>query len=290
MEWTWERLRLAKEAMCQALKEKGLDAFRFLAPDEEEASETVRAILVVLFPYYAGVSEGNLSMYCRGKDYHKVVPDYLESVAEAAKAQLGEELVCHAYADTGPFRDRYLVLRGGLGVVGRSQMMINERYGTYFFVGYMTLNAPIEPDEAVPFTNGIGCLDCGRCVKACPGGAMREDGGFIPERCLSGITQKKGELEDFEKEILQKNGMIFGCDVCQTVCPMNRNVPVSSIKEFTEDRIDSLDLKDLEGLSRKGLERKYPDRAFTWRGPEVLRRNLRLLGETEGKAEGENGN
>jgi len=279
VEWTLERLRLAKEAMRQALREKGLEQFRFLAPDEQEASDAVRAILVVLFPYYAGVSEGNLSMYCRGKDYHKVVPDYLESVEAAAQSVLGEALVCRSYADTGPFRDRYLVLRAGLGVVGRSQMMINDRLGTYFFVGYMTLNAPVEPDETVPFISGIGCLDCGRCVKACPGGAMREDGRFLPERCLSGITQKKGELEAFEKEILLKEHMIFGCDVCQTVCPMNQGVMVSRIPEFTEGRIDSLSMEDLEGLSRKGFERKYPDRAFTWRGPEVLRRNLRLLEE-----------
>lgn len=279
MEWTVEDLRLAKEAMCLALKEKGLDSFRFLAPDEEEASDRVRAILVVLFPYYAGTSEGNLSMYCRGRDYHKVVPAYLESVKKAAGKVLGDELIAKAYADTGPFRDRYLVLRAGLGVIGRSQMMINERYGTYFFVGYLTLNAPIEPDEAAVFTNGIACLDCGACVRACPGGAMGANGEFYPERCLSGITQKKGELEPFEKEILLKESMIFGCDVCQKVCPMNRGAMVSPIHEFTENRIDSLSLEDLEGLSRKAFEKQYPDRAFTWRGPEVLRRNLRLLEE-----------
>lgn len=280
VERSLEKQHLAKQVIRQELEAKGLISYRFLRPTEEEASEEIRSIVVVLFPYYAGVTEGNLSLYCRGIDYHVVVPKILNEIGEKACCMLGEGAAFHAYADTGPLRDRYLVLRSGLGRIGRNQMMISDIWGSYFFVAYLTFNTEIEPDEEVPYVNGVSCLNCGLCVKKCPGGAMQEDGSFVLERCLSGITQKKGILSSWEAEILKKGGMIFGCDVCQNVCPMNAGVPVSPIEAFTKDRIDSLHLKDMAGLTRRTFEEKYPDRAFTWRGPDVVRRNLELLGET----------
>lgn len=274
-----ETLRLVKETIRRELEAKGLDAYRFLAPTEEERTETIRSIAVVLFPYYAGVKEGNLSLYCRGRDYHYVVPEMLDPICRKAEELLGEGAECHAYADTGPLKDRFLVLRSGLGKIGRNQMMIHEKYGSFFFVAYITLNVEIEPDEEVAYVNGIDCLKCDQCARACPGGAMLEDGSFAWERCMSGITQKKGDLEDWEIEILKKGTTVFGCDVCQVVCPMNQGVAITPIRDFTQDRIDSLHLKDLEGLTRKSFDAKYEGRAFTWRGPEVIRRNLRLKGE-----------
>lgn len=110
---------------------------------------------------------------------------------------------------------------------------------------------------------------------------MQPDGSFQWQRCRSAITQKKGELEDWEREIFDQGSLIFGCDTCQTVCPHNQHIPISPIKEFTEDRIDSLTRADLEGLTRKEFLAKYPNRAFTWRGPGVLIRNLQLMEERE---------
>ena len=89
--------------------------------------------------------------------------------------------------------------------------------------------------------------------------------------------QKKGVLEPWEIKILQKDGLVFGCDICQSVCPMNQHVEKTPIPEFTADRIVSLHKEDLEGLSNKTFKEKYPDRAFTWRGPAVILRNLELL-------------
>lgn len=282
MEWTRDELALGKEIIQKQLEAAGLDAYAFLAPEEEEVSDEIRSIVVVLFPYYAGTTEGNLSLYCRGLDYHVVVPKYLNAVGEAMQQAFGERLHFGAWADTGPLRDRYLALRAGLGYVGRNQMLINPTYGSYCFIAYLTLNMPLEADAPVAWTHEAQCLNCGACVRSCPGSAMQADGSFIAERCRSGITQKKGKLEDWELEIFYRDTVIFGCDVCQTVCPHNQGVKISPIREFVEDRIDSLTLEDLEGLTKKQLQAKYPNRAFTWRGPEVLRRNLRLMGEKNG--------
>ena len=282
MQWTKDELKKAKKILKQRFEQAGLDQYAFLKPEPDEASEQIQSIVVVLFPYYTGSEKGNLSMYCRGIDYHVVVPKYLKPMGEVLKQEFGDEVQFGAYADTGPLRDRYLALRAGLGFIGRNQMMINPKYGSYCFIAYITLNMPLEADLEVAWSREPQCLNCGACVKNCPGGAMSEDGGFVMERCRSGITQKKGELEDWELEIFYKDELIFGCDVCQSVCPHNKGIAVSPIKEFVQEHIDSLKMEDLEGLSRKGLQEKYPNRAFTWRGPEVLRRNLRLMEEKNG--------
>ena len=282
MQWTAEQLAKGKEIIQQQLEMAGLDQYAFLKPEKEELSEEIQSIVVVLFPYYTGVKEGNLSMYCRGIDYHAVVPKYLKPVGEKLRQELGEAVQYGVYADTGPLRDRYLALRAGLGFIGRNQMMINPKYGSYCFIAYITVNLPLVADPETAWTHEPQCLNCGACVKNCPGGAMKEEGGFDMERCRSGITQKKGNLEDWELEIFYKDSVIFGCDVCQSVCPHNQGIAVSPLKEFIQERIDTITMEDLEGLSRKGLQEKYPNRAFTWRGPEVLRRNLRLMEAKDG--------
>ena len=186
----------------------------------------------------------------------------------------------HAYADTGPLADRYLALRAGLGWIGKNQMLIHPVWGSYCFISYLTLNAPLEADA--PAAMETTCMRCGRCVRSCPGGALTEDGAFRLERCRSLITQKTGELAPWEIRILQKDSLIFGCDVCQKVCPHNAGVPLTMIKEFREDLIASLSKADLQDVSRRQFAARYPDRAFTWRGPAVLRRNLELLLEEAG--------
>ncbi|MBO6159481.1 MAG: DUF1730 domain-containing protein [Firmicutes bacterium] len=290
----------ARAEIERVLEAEGLKEYAFIAPSPEEESESVRSIVVVLFPYLAENYDphANLSRYCRGMDYHKVVPKYLNPAGEAAKAVLGECFSYQAWADTGPFRDRLLALRAGLGLIGRSQMLINKRYGTWFFIGYLTMNMPLhemrafyEPakdDAAIPEKKSeeaylqVSCLDCGRCRKACPGGVIKEDGTYDWPKCRSGITQEKGELSPQELEIFYKDNLIFGCDLCQEVCPYNKNAEASTLPEFTQDRIDYLTLSDVEGLSRREFLEKYPDRAFTWRGPKVLVRNLLLQEERRG--------
>ena len=225
--------------------------------------------VVALFPYYVGkAKKANLSKYTYAKDYHIVAKDYLEKIAKHFSFENYE-----IHADIGPSIDRELAINAGLCFKGKNTMAINEKYGSYFFIGYIVCDESLEFD--IPCKNV--CIDCGRCVSACPGGAIRDDGTLDIEKCASHISQKKGDLTADEIELIKKTGLCFGCDICQNVCPHNESAEITPIKEFKENLITSLSVSELEGLSNKSFKEKYNDRAFSWRGKNVLVRNLKIL-------------
>ena len=127
-------------------------------------------------------------------------------------------------------------------------------------------------------TSPSACTHCGACHAACPSGALGKD-GFQKERCLSHISQKKGDLSEEERALLRENGCLWGCDACQEACPYNRAPRETEIPEFRKALIQSIPREMLEGLSNRAFERLYGTRAFAWRGPGVLRRNLDILDE-----------
>jgi len=227
--------------------------------------------IVALFPYFCGYTQGsNLSIYTHGKDYHIVTNQILTSMAQS----LGlKDYQIHA--DIGPEIERSLAVNAGLAFVGKNGMAINEKYGSYFFVGYIACNAVLPFDEPC----NKSCMGCNMCIKSCPGGALGES--FNPERCLSAITQKKGELSPWEKELIIKNDTVFGCDICQRVCPHNKNAAHTLIEEFKEDRITKLCMADLAGLTNKAFKEKYGNRAFSWRGKAILERNISLKKQSD---------
>ena len=228
-----------------------------------------KSAIVCLFPYYCGNDVGNISLYARGLDYHLVIKERLSPAADFIK-KLCPGTDCTIFADIGPEVDRKLAFNAGLGFYGKSGMLINDDYGSYFFIGYILTNLYLKPDSPLDKT----CMGCNLCIKSCPGNALGEK--FRIENCASHISQKKGDLTENEIAILRKSGLIFGCDICQKVCPHNK-ISATALKEFREDLICSLSLQDLAGLSNREFLKKYKDRAFSWRGKSVLDRNLRLV-------------
>jgi epoxyqueuosine reductase QueG len=204
------------------------------------------------------------------------VADKAKSISEVGnlkrKIAYEEERIVEIFADIGPSVDRLLAYRAGLGFYGKNKMLINPDFGSYFFIGYILCDIELESDASIERE----CDGCGKCIKACPGSAL--DDSFCIEKCASHISQKKGELTQEEIEILKKSSLIFGCDICQRVCPHN-NITPRPMAEFTEDIISSLSKSDLEGLSNKEFMNKYKDRAFSWRGKKVLERNIDILGK-----------
>ena len=151
-------------------------------------------------------------------------------------------------------------------------MLMCEEYGSYFFIGQIVHNLEIEPDEPLD----RDCLECGRCERECPAGALR--GGRVDaQKCASAISQKRGELSDEEIRLIKNGGLCWGCDVCQRVCPHNRGLKTTAMPEFMCDRITELEKRDIDRLSNKEFKEKYGKYAFSWRGKSVLLRNLDIL-------------
>ena len=250
----------------------------FLSTDALEKVETLcprpRTVLAAAFPYYAGERPGNLSLYARGEDYHAVVVRRLNTVCEALAEQYPGESFFPS-ADNSPLPEREAAWLAGIGLRGASGLLILPPYGTYVFLGTILTGAALDLPERSPAPD---CPRCVACRAACPAGAMGEGGPDV-SRCLSELTQKKGALTGEEEARLKAHPLIWGCDFCQRACPFNADPALSPLPEFSTDLVDSLENADLEGLTNRTFREKYGGRAFAWRGPGPLRRNLELKRE-----------
>lgn len=228
-----------------------------------------KSIIVCLFSYHNGGKTSNLSFYARGEDYHRVIERKLGALCKILE---DGGFAAKSYCDTGALCDRYLAYLAGLGFFGKNHCLINPDYGSYTFIGYILTDAELEADTPLEES----CIGCGKCIEACPGGALTNS-GLDPEKCVSYLTQKKGELTAAEQIILKKSGSVWGCDICQTVCPHNKSAKLTVIAEFRTSLVEKLEPDIAE--SNRDFKRKYQDRAFSWRGYGVIKRNLKITEE-----------
>jgi len=202
-------------------------------------------------------SRGVVSRYARGEDYHDVLKARLQELLgwvrrEAIRKGLAREVRGFPYVDTGPILERELGMRAGLGWFGKNTMLIHPRRGSYFFLGLLLLDLPLPPDP--PF-KGEHCGSCRACLAACPTGALlgRDERGapvMDARRCISYLTiELKGAIPRGLRPTM--GNRIFGCDICQEVCPFARKF--SSVSEEPAYRASSWtngpSLVDLMGLS-----------------------------------------
>ncbi|MCR1954031.1 tRNA epoxyqueuosine(34) reductase QueG [Clostridioides mangenotii] len=237
--------------------------------------ENAKSIIVCAFPYYTGeFTNSNISKYCYGKDYHIVIRSMLTRLCELINQELGD-FEYKVFVDNGPLVDRYLAYLSGIGYFGINNSIITDEFGSYVFIGYIINNYEFAVDKPMKKS----CINCGKCIDYCPGNAILGNYKVNPTKCLSHITQKKGELSEEEKNIIKKTGTVFGCDVCQDICPHNTSSIKTNIEEFKKNLIVNLNYEDLNKISNKEFKRTYGDRAFSWRGKKILVRNMEILSE-----------
>jgi epoxyqueuosine reductase len=220
-----------------------------------------------------GDIRGNISMAAVSTDYHITVMDKLKKLEEFLQSQVECKTKC--YVDISPFSDRAIAKRAGLGFIGKNSMLITQNYGSKVFIGYILTDYYIEPDEN---TLKIDCYNCDKCVKACPTGAINNNGQIDCNRCISYLTQHRGNISD---ELKRKMGQqVYGCDVCQRVCPYNRVDNKESINIINPyPAYDSI-----LGISNKEFKKTYSLTASGWRGKKLLQRNAIIgLGNSKSK-------
>lgn len=219
--------------------------------------------------------EANLARYTWGKDYHLVVPAYLNTIQDflqKALAQLGEPKAnFEIHCDTSPLADRYMAYLSGLGFYGKNHCFINPILGSYVVIGTILTDLVLPPDNPL----NQSCFGCNKCIAACPGQALGS-GKLLFSQCKSYLTQKKGALTEEEETILAKTPLLFGCDICQEVCPHNAKVPLTTIKEFQAIE-PHVKVEELTQLTNKEFKARYGERAFSWRGKAILLRNAQII-------------
>jgi len=165
----------------------------------------------------AGIT-GSVAAYAWGDDYHDVLPERLQALVAFIEAQVGCKVPNRWYTDTGPILERDLAQRAGLGWIGKNTCLINPALGSYFLLAEILLGLDIEPDQ--PFAHDR-CGSCRRCIEACPTGCILPDRTIDSRRCISYLTiELKGSIPHDLRPLV--GDWVFGCDVCQQVCPWNQ--------------------------------------------------------------------
>ena len=226
-----------------------------------------RSVILYLLPYYTGETV-NISRYAASLDYHLALRECADGLIAALKEHC-PDLSAKGYGDHSPIDEVGAALRAGLGIIGDNGLIINEKYGSYVFIGDVITDVPPEEFGATLPCEVGHCHHCGACKRACPTGILRGEGSD----CLSAITQRKGELTEEEQRLMRKYNTAWGCDICQSSCPYNREPRITPIEFFHRERIVELTRDVLDSMDKPTFLR----RAFAWRGRKTVERNLDVL-------------
>lgn len=188
-----------------------------LRKDTRLPHRSARSAIVVALDYGGRQPSGTIARYARGRDYHAVMKERLVALRRWLEGEVGRRVSGRPYVDTGPVLERDLARLAGLGWFGRNTMLIHPRRGSFLFLGALFTELEFEPDA--PF-DAEHCGTCRRCIDACPTGAIVEDRVLDATRCISYLTiEKRGALPAEWRPRMGE--LVFGCDVCQDVCPWN---------------------------------------------------------------------
>ena len=230
-----------------------------------------KSIIVIGLPYYTSppatwTKENPISCFAWGEDYHVIIKKKMKAAINEL-SKVFPDLQARGFVDSAPVPEKILGARAGLGWIGKNSLLINEKYGSFFFLGEIFTNLTLESDNPV----GEHCGSCNKCVEWCPNHAIQSVGalqGMVDSnKCISWLTiEKKESFHENEESLIQYQ--LFGCDICQQICPWNQkldpqnespfvcapkwtNLKVSDYLKMTEEQFAVL--KQKSPLKRAGL-------------------------------------
>ena len=223
-----------------------------------------------ILPSEPGLPRGRVARYAWGLDYHEVFKEKLWALHSFVQERLGREVEARALVDTARIVDRAVAQRAGLGWYGKNTNLLNREFGSWVLLGELLLDVALPPDDAVR-TN---CGSCSRCMPACPTGALIAPGVLDNNKCISYLTiELRGPIP---RELRPSVGdWVFGCDICQDVCPVNRKAKAMSHIEFAPRQgigpsPSLIELLDITEEEFKAKFRRSPVKRTKWAG---MRRN-----------------
>lgn len=245
----------------------------------DKAGITDGSVVIFAIPYYTKACDGdrNLSAYAVPRDYHQFVREMEKELLTRLQNDFPSNRFAF-FADHSPIDERDAATRAGLGVLGQNGLLITKPYSSYVFLGELITDAVLPYREYPPAT----CLSCGACLSACPW----QNGEC--KVCLSALSQKKGALSEQEEAVLSRYGTVWGCDICQEVCPHTKKAKAAGtiytpIPFFQTGCLPCISLEMITAMK----EKDFAHRAYSWRGRETILRNLAIAEESDDTKRGD---
>ena len=240
--------------------------------------DNAKSVITVLQNYYSTSKQKDknapkISMYALGEDYHFVIRDKLNRLHDFIKDEIGN-VTARGFVDSAPVMDKVWAKKGGLGWIGKHTNLINKQQGSYFFIGELIVDLELDHDGPIKDF----CGTCTKCIDACPTNAIIQPYKLDASKCISYLTiELKDEL--FPKEFKGKmENWMFGCDICQEVCPWNKFSLQHKEPQFNPNlKLLQINKKQWDELSKETFNELFKRSAIKRTKFEGLKRNIKFL-------------
>lgn len=253
-----------------------MERHQALRLDPQVLAPGARSLIVVAFNYAnAGQRPASgIARYACRPDYHPLIRARLRELMERIKAA-GHPVNGRAFSDSAPLLERYWAWQAGIGWMGKNRMLITPGIGSWYLLGVLVTDLELQPDS--PQVNRCG--QCHRCLDACPGQALHETEGLDARRCIAYLTiEKRTPFNEEEQALCHQGGWLFGCDICQEVCPWNRFSQPADDPDFpTLPHLEHLDPRVFQTMTPDVFSDLTAGTALERTGLTALRRNSRAL-------------
>ncbi|MCM8804552.1 MAG: tRNA epoxyqueuosine(34) reductase QueG [Candidatus Omnitrophica bacterium] len=204
--------------------------------------------------YYSEIPQDCIfPRYLTKVDYHIVIKNMLKEFVEILKKEI-KDLEYNFFVDSGPILEKYWAKKSGIGFIGKNSLIINPKFGSFIFLCEVIINKEFDEDKEIENL----CGNCEKCIESCPTGAITKEGIIDVTKCISYLTIEKKELTEEERKIIKKGNKIFGCEICQEVCPFNKDLKETEKDELKiAEKLKDLKFEELKNVSLLQLKELF---------------------------------